>query len=165
MNRDEIDQLLADELGGELDPSRRERLDGLLANDPDLALEVSGLRRALAAMRSLDAPGDLGPASGRRSGAEPDAARRRRRFAVMRYAAVIVLSFLVGFGTRGPRPGGNDADPTRGASPSSGATGGRRPSTDLELRFADAYQDHPSHSSLARSLIAVAHLTRPDEGR
>ena len=31
MNRDEIDQLLADELGGELAPSRRERLDGLLA--------------------------------------------------------------------------------------------------------------------------------------
>ena len=161
MNHDEIDQLLADELGGELDPSRRERLDGLLANDPDLALEVSGLRRALAAMRSLDAPGDLGPASGRRSRAEPDAARRQRRFAVMRYAAVIVLSFLVGFGTRGPRPSGSPG----ASSPPVEVTGERRPGSDWERRFAAAYQDHPSHSSLARSLIAVAHLTRPRESR
>lgn len=159
MNRDEIDQLLADELGGELAPSRRQRLDELLANEPDLALELSGLRRALVAMRSLDVPGDLGPATARRSGAEPDTARRRQRLAVMRYAAVIVLSFLVGFGTRGPWPGGPEHDPTGGGSTLADATG--QPVSDWELRFADVYQDHPSRSSLARSLIAVAQLTRP----
>ena len=60
MNRDEIDAMLADALGGELDPSQRARFDQLLADDPRRADDFRDLQRALVAFRSLNDPVSIG---------------------------------------------------------------------------------------------------------
>ena len=147
MNRDEIDAMLADALGGELDPSRRERFDQLLAQDPRLADEFGALQRALVAIRSLDDPVSIG---------ERASAPSRRAVAVswragMRYAAVIGVAFVAGFAVRALMPAGSKVPPVTPPAAESQAA--------WEQRFADVYLLHPSESSLARSLVAVAHLT------
>ncbi len=150
MNRDEIDAMLADALGGELDPSQRERFDQLLADDPRLAEEFRDLQRAVAAIRSLDDPAGIG---------ERASAPSRRALAVpwragMRYAAVIGVAFVAGFAVRALMPAGSKVPPVTPPAAESPAA--------WEQRFADVYLLHPSESSLARSLVAVAHLTSRD---
>ena len=150
MNRDEIDAMLADALGGELDPSQRERFDQLLADDPRLAEEFRDLQRAVAAIRSLDDPASIGersPAPSRRALAVPWRAG-------MRYAAVIGLAFVAGFAVRAQMPADSEAPPVAPWAAESPAA--------WEQRFADVYLFHPSESSLARLLVAVADLTSRD---
>ncbi len=76
------------------------------------------------------------------SGSGCGSGRRRRR-----YAAVIGMAFVAGFAVRAMMP----ATPPAAESPAA-----------WEQRFADLYLLHPSESSLARSLVAVAHLTSRD---
>ncbi len=150
MNRDEIDAMLADALGGELDPSQRERFDQLLDDDPRLADEFRDLQRTLVAFRSLNDPVSIG---------ERASAPSRRAVAVhwragMRYAAVIGVAFVAGFAVRALMPAGSKAPAVTSLAAESPAA--------WEQRFADLYLLHPSESSLARSLVAVAHLTSRD---
>lgn len=72
--------------------------------------------------------------------------RRRRR-----YAAVIGVAFVAGFAARALMPAGSKVPPVTPPAAESPAA--------WEQRFADLYLHHPSESSLARSLVAVAHLT------
>ena len=150
MNPDEARDLLVDYLGGEMDRSQRERFEEHLTNDPALAAEVEGLRRALAAMRSLDDPA-AGPAV-REAAPRP---RHGWTSALMRYAAIIVLAFGAGYlansATTGPNEGGlpGIVRPVQNEAP-----------RDWETRVAIAYAQQPGRSGLARSLVALACATR-----
>ncbi len=150
MNRDEIDAMLADALGGELDPSQRGRFDQLLAEDPRLADEFGALQRALVALRSLNDPVSIRE----RASAPSSRAVAVHWRAGMRYAAVIGMAFVAGFAVRAMMPGGSKVPPVTPPAAESPAA--------WEQRFADVYLLHPSESSLARSLVAVAHLTSRD---
>ncbi len=150
MNRDEIDAMLADALGGELDPSQRERFDQLLADDPRLADEFRDLQRALVAFRSLNDPVSIGE----RASAPSSRAVGAHWRAGMRYAAVIGMAFVAGFALRALMPAGSKVPPVTPPAAESPAA--------WERRFANDYLLHPSESSLARSLVAIAHRTSRD---
>ena len=160
MNREEMQALLADYLGDELEPAQRERLEANLATDPEFAAEVAGLRESLALMRSLD-----------RADAASAGRRPCRRVwwqtAVVRYAAAVLIGFGTGYLIRDlARSQDKGAGVPRAALdrpiapleevPPEPRTD--RPSWQVE--FAHAYASQPSRSSLARSLAALAHVTR-----
>lgn len=138
MTRDELKAMLADYLGDELSLEQRQQFEAALVSDPEFAAEVYGLKQTLQTMRSLDVP---------------VAAMEKQNYLVrtaimpslLRYAAVLVLAFIGGYLARGPqfeqlqvnRPAINNQ-------------------SDWQLKFAKQYLEHPSDSSLARSLIALA---------
>ncbi|MFH0983583.1 MAG: hypothetical protein V2A79_18870 [Planctomycetota bacterium] len=151
MNADEARNLLVDYLGGELDRAQTERFEAYLVSDPALAAEVEGLRRTLAAMRSLDEP------AGARSAQHAVPATRRRGLPVLlRYAALIVFAFGGGYLTHEVTSGAGD-----GAQPAMVRPGrdGAGAASEWETRMAVAYVDQPGRSGLARSLIALARAT------
>ncbi|MCP4594685.1 MAG: hypothetical protein GY842_28465 [bacterium] len=145
MNAEEARDLLAEYLGDELDSVQQHLFEDCLAKDADLAAEVDGLRRALAAMNSLDAPGGV---TARREAHQP---LRHWSAAMMRYAAVILFAFSAGYLTR------NTADPNELASkPGIHQSTGSPEWGALETRVAAAYTQNPGRSGLARSLLALA---------
>jgi anti-sigma factor RsiW len=137
MSREEehdLTDLLADYLGGEMDRSARAAFESRLADDPALAGDVGGLRRTLAALRSLDEgeaePARVSPPSGRRD-------------AVWRYAAVIALAFLGGWGVR--------AMLNPAATPEVNGQ--------WQERMLAAWNERPEASTLSRSLVALGRAT------
>ena len=158
MNSDEARDLLADYLGGELSESQRRQFEAYLAGDPGLAAKVEGLRRALAAMRSLDEPAAAAKGHDTRASAPADnhaAWRHKWTSALMRYAAIIVLAFGAGYLTNNVTTGPNESGlpaivrPVQNEAP-----------RDWETRVAVAYAKQPGRSGLARSLVALTHATR-----
>jgi len=174
MNEAERDELLAGYLGGELTSQDGARFESMLADDPELAADVAGLRRTIEAMRSLDAPGSVraagsGRASGSGRGTMPAPVMRPLRMwwgAVVRYAAVIGLAFAAGYFMRGgagpeaqtgipaARPAeGADSDIALPAPPEAG---------EWLQRAAEVYVNRPGGSSFARSLVAIAKAGEKD---
>ncbi len=149
MTRDELKAMLADYLGDELDGNRRGEFEAALGRDPEFTAEVRGLQETLERLRTLDAPTPIPTASSK--GARSSAVPR-----LLRYAAILALAFVGGYLARGPAaelpqpPLAGTSQETVGASSNE--------STDAwRLRLAKAYAEHPSDSSLARSLVAFVH--------
>jgi anti-sigma factor RsiW len=152
MNNDELNDLLADYLGGELDEQQRATVEQRLAGDPALAQEVASLRGALDALRALDEPSATPAAL-----AEVPAATGHRPAAVLRYAAAILIAFAIGYVVRDRRPGAPVEPPLAGASGGSTTAvvnGGWRQDA------AEAYVRYSREPGLARSLMALAHAQR-----
>lgn len=145
MKPDEIQNVLADYLGDELDPARKAEFERALDNDPDLAAEVDSLRKTVQAMRSLDVPSVVLPAL---SPAHPPAAAPPRMLGIMRYAASILIAFTLGAFVRDL-----SVAPQRIPQPPPGPSA-------IHTRLAAAYNHNAAKSGLARSLLAVAHATR-----
>lgn len=149
MTRDELKAMLADYLGDELDGDRKREFEAALASDPEFGAEVRGLQETLKTLRTLDALTPMPTVTSK--GARPLAGPR-----LLRYAAVLALAFVGGYLARGPaaelpRP------PLTGTSHEI-VGGSSNESTDAwRLRLAKAYAEHPSDSSLARSLVAFVH--------
>ena len=149
MTRDELKAMLADYLGDELDGDRQREFEGALASDPEFAAEVRGLQETLERLRTLDAPRPMPTATSK--GARSLAGPR-----LLGYAAVLALAFVGGYLARGPAaelprpPLAGTSQETVGASSNESADAWR-------LRLAKAYAEHPSDSSLARSLVAFVH--------
>lgn len=110
MNCEQVEQLMADALGDELSESDRGPFNAHLADCPRCRAEYASNRRALDAMRSLPSPRQVGL---RREGdrlilapAPQRAGAPTRRWAATaaRYAAVIVLAFILGYAARAARP-------------------------------------------------------------
>ncbi|MEE9130315.1 MAG: hypothetical protein V3T84_09870 [Phycisphaerales bacterium] len=149
MTRDELKAMLADYLGDELGGDRKVEFEAALARDPKFGAEVRGLQETLERLRTLDAPTPMPTATSKsaRSSAVPK---------LLRYAAVLALAFVGGYLARGPAaelprpPLTGTSQETVGASSSESADAWR-------LRLAKAYAEHPSDSSLARSLVALVH--------
>jgi anti-sigma factor RsiW len=132
------DDMLASYLGGELSDEQRRQFESTLADDPDLATHAAELKETLELLRSLPAaaPEPASPAPGR---------------TMLRYAAVIALTFVVGYLVGGSRQGPVDpVDPARRA--------------DFETRLGDAYVKQTSDSGLTRTLLAIhAASARPSD--
>jgi len=149
MTRDELKAMLADYLGEELDEDRNREFEAALARDPEFAAEVGGLQETLQRLRTLDAPIPMSTATSRgtRSLAVPK---------LLRYAAVLALAFVGGYLARGPA-----AElprlPLAGTSQEIVAAPSNESTDAWRLRLAKAYAEHPSDSSLARSLVAFVH--------
>ncbi len=149
MNRDELKAMLADYLGDELDVGRKSEFEAALARDPEFGAEVRGLQETLATLGTLDAPTPMPTATseGARSLAVPR---------LLGYAAVLALAFVGGYLARGPAAELSQAPLTGMSQEIVGAPSNE--STDAwRLRLAKAYTEHPSDSSLARSLVAFVH--------
>jgi hypothetical protein len=178
MNDNNRNELMAGYLGDELNEGDRARFEAMMADDADLASEVAALRNTIETMRALDSPGSapapapgIGHAPGTGHAApkagvtpSPSLARPLRVWsaAVLRYAAVIGLAFVIGYvtGGQGDRGPGDASRPSAGPSPVSGAgsaPAAARPGTDEWLqRAAEVYVNRPGGSSFARSLVAIA---------
>ena len=144
MNRDELKGMLADYLGDELDAERKGEFEAALADDPEFNAEVKGLQETLQTLRTLDEPK-----------ATPTVAPRADRLlkvpGLWRYAAVVAFAFVGGYFARGPAI--QIATPTPEIAIQQPAND---PSDEWRLRLAKRYVEHPSESSLARSLVALA---------
>ena len=147
MTRDELKAMLADYLGDELDGDRKREFEAAVAKDPEFGAEVRGLRETLKTLRTLDALTPTATSKGGRSLAVPK---------LLRYAAILALAFVGGYMARGPvaelpqPPRTGTSQEIVGASSNESAAAWR-------LRLAKAYAEHPSDSSLARSLVAFVH--------
>ena len=112
----------------------------------EFAAEVRGLQETLKTLRTLDAMTPTPTATSK--GARPLAVPR-----LLRYAAVLALAFVGGYLAGGPAadlprpPETGTLRETIGASSNESADAWR-------LRLAKTYAEHPSDSSLARSLVA-----------
>ena len=138
--RQHDDERLAAYLGGEMSEDDRRRFEAAMGENPALADEVRGLRRALEAMRSLDD----------RTVSEAPRPRVVVKWggAVLRYAAIIGLAFAAGYFLRG-----GDVD----SSQSQTAIEQASPSEDDWFqRAAERYVTGPRGPSFARSLVAIA---------
>ena len=148
MNQDELKAMLAEYLGDELDVERRNEFDAALANDPELNAEVKGLQETLQTLRTLDDPTEL-------STVAPRAERLLKVPGLWRYAAVVALAFVGGYFARGPAVP-LSVDPVRTTIQDPTGSSFSDPSNEWRLRLAKRYVEHPSDSSLARSLVALA---------
>jgi anti-sigma factor RsiW len=173
MNDNDRDELMANYLGDELNESDRARFEAMMAEDADLAAEAAALRGTIDRMRALDTPGSA-PAPGMADAPEPghappkvgvaspsSMARPLRAWgsAVLRYAAVIGLAFVIGY-VMGGR-GSNEAGRRQAGPPAVSDAGpvpapARRETDDWLQRVAEVYVNRPGGSSFARSLVAIA---------
>ncbi len=149
MTRDELKAMLADYLGNELDGDRKGEFEAALARNPEFGAEVRGLQETLETLRKLDAPTPMPTATseGDRSLAVPR---------LLGYAAVLAFAFVGGYLARGsaaelPQP------PLAGTSQEAVGASSNESTEAWRLRLAKAYTEHPSDSSLARSLVAFVH--------
>ncbi len=144
MKRDELKAMLADYLGDELSSEQRQQFESALVNDSEFADEVEGLKQTLQTIHSLDEPVTTKkiPIESARPVVIPG---------LLRYAAVLAIAFIGGYMARGPQSVQlqNDQQSTHNQSTSS-------TTSDWQLKFAKRYLEHPSDSSLARSLVALA---------
>ena len=158
MSRDEnsspvdLRSMLADYLGGELDPRKLADFEREMQNDPGFATEVASLQGALHDLRSL---GDGEETARAAQGHEQAVTTTFRGASTLRYAAMIGLAFVVGYVLRGmeaqqtPLPiesseAGNQVDDQLDSQ------------EDFLTRLARHYLDQPGRSGFGRSLIAYA---------
>ncbi|MEE8153842.1 MAG: hypothetical protein V3T53_02655 [Phycisphaerales bacterium] len=149
MTRDELKAMLADYLGDELDGDRKRDFEAAVASDPEFGAEVRGLQETLKTLRTLDAltPMPTATSKGARLLAVPK---------LLRYAAILALAFVGGYLARGPAAELPQPPLTRTLQETVGTSS--LGSTDAwRLRLAKTYAEHPSDSSLARSLVAFVH--------
>ncbi len=153
---DDLRSMLADYLGGELDPRKRAEFEREMQDDPELATEVASLQGALHDLRSLDDGVKTARAG---QGHEQVATTTIRGASALRYAAMIGLAFVVGYVLRGmeaqptPVPVGNsDVGTSIDGQPYS--------QDDFGTRLARNYLDQPGRSGFGRSLIAYSRTAR-----
>ena len=148
MNRDELKAMLADYLGDELDAERKSEFETALADDPEFTAEVKGLQETLQTLRTLDEPT-----------ATPIVAPRADRLlkvpGLWRYAAVVAFAFVGGYLARSPAVQ-IATSPAKTITQESTGNSFSDPTSEWRLRLAKRYVEHPSDSSLARSLVALA---------
>lgn len=151
MTRDELKAMLADYLGDELDGDRKREFEAAVASDPEFGAEVRGLQETLKTLRTLDAvtPMPTATSKGGRSLPVPK---------LLRYAAILALAFVGGYMARGPAVRLPTTPPETTTQEPAG-TSFSESSDEWRRRLAKRYVEHPSDSSLARSLVAFARST------
>ena len=162
-NHDEVQVMMAEYLGGELDEAGRAKFETMMEGDEQLALEVKTLRAASDAIGSLDDE-DAGPVA--MISSKPASSAASFRGHALRYTAVIALAFLGGYIIRGlePIPGPGGVEPehaggieTNAVDNSGDDSGGEE---NFEHRLTREYLNAPERTGLSRSLIAYARATR-----
>ena len=148
MNHDELKAMLAEYLGNELDVERRNEFEAALADHPEFSTEVDGLQKTLQTLRALDEPMPT-------STVVPRSDRPTKTAGVWRYAAVLAFAFVGGYLARGPAIQIATTPPELVTQ-----LAAADPSAEWRLGLAKLYVEHPSESSLARSLVALSRSAR-----
>ena len=147
MTPEELNEQLADYLGGELDAERTAEFERTLNDNPDLAEGVQSLRRARDAFNGLKAPSVVPPVPAIPRAAHASAART---LGIMRFAAAILIAFTLGVVAR-------DVTVTPAITDRPIVVRG---DSSVQQELGKAYARQSGKSGLARSLLAVAHATR-----
>ncbi|MCZ6835558.1 MAG: hypothetical protein O7G85_07275 [Planctomycetota bacterium] len=161
MNRQELNDAMADYLGGELPPDQVVRFELSLKEHPDLASEVHELAKALKAMHALE------PETKATNDSKPSSLQWGKGHFV-RLAAMITLAFFIGYIVRGldqgVNPGANPGapSPTERVGEETGPSDTPRIQSDESFgtRYATEFLADGRRSGLSRSLIAYARATR-----
>ncbi|MFH1998486.1 MAG: hypothetical protein ABIK28_02345 [Planctomycetota bacterium] len=158
MNRDEINDLMADYLGGEMDAAEKKRYEAALAAHPDLENEVLTLTGTLSAIHFA------GSGSERSAGDSHDSKSldKIKLKPWMRYAAAMILAFFAGFASYAFM-----ADPSFDSDAQKEKTGKTFSSATVyetapewESTFAGTYAKPHGRSRLARSWVALSSTLR-----
>lgn len=155
---DDLRRMIADYLGGELDPRKRAKFEGAMQNDPELSMEVASLQSALHDLRSLDDGEETVRAA---QGHKQADTTTLRGASTLRYAAMIGLAIVVGYVLRGmesrPTP---PSLPVRNSDVDTQVDVQSDSQEDFGTRFARNFLDQPGHSGFGRSLIAYTRTAR-----
>lgn len=165
MNAHDYEQLLAGALAGELSAEERARLEQALAADPQRAMEFAELARVRDLLQGVPIDTYNAP----RAAAlplRPQTSLRTMPFArrlagVLRYAAVALLAFTIGFWFRG---GGGGNERTNGTNPdaperlggASGAAIAIEARGAIERQYAHAMSTFPASRSFTHALLSIA---------
>lgn len=150
MDREELENTLADYLARELDPASMRRFEAALEEHPDLAREAAELQRTLCALHARS-PSPLPEL--RESSTQP------WRAALI--AAALILVFLLGYYTRGVGMGAGPSPIAPEIAEHPEDLPAADPSWQAEI--VRAYNRPRSESPLARSLIAFSHALAAKE--
>ncbi len=155
---DDRRSMLADYLGGELDPRKRADFEQEMQDNPELTMEVASLQGALRDLRSLD-DGEV-TARAAQSPEQTVTTMRRGAYA-LRYAAMIGLAFFIGYVMRGMEAQPTPLPPPVGSSEAGTQVEGRLDAQeDFGTRFARNFLDQPGRSGFGRSPIAYSRTAR-----
>jgi predicted anti-sigma-YlaC factor YlaD len=152
MRCEDLNERLADYLGGELGTAARAEVEQHLGTCAACAAEAASLRRTLDALRTLpeSTPGEREPQARSRTGA-----RAARGAAMLRYAAAILIAFTLGYVVRDRSAGESREGEGEPAIVQRGG-GTAVASTSWPERAAEVYARQSTRSELARSLVALS---------
>lgn len=171
MEREQIQILMADYLGGELAPDMAEDFKTSLERYPDLSAEVMELRNTLQALGAVRGPisdihtKDLYKQDNQQM---QDGASSVYQV-VKRYAAVILIAFIAGYishmTTLEPLANQQFDDTDKNFASQTDSIINRNnektnSNDDWRNEFAEVYMTYPSDSSLARSFVALSKTSR-----
>ncbi len=164
MNSHDYEQLLAGALAGELSTEDRARLELALAADPQRAQEFAELARVrdlLQAAPIVTMKAEHAAALPLRAHTSPPVIPFSRRSAgVLRYAAVALLAFTIGFWVRGgggaERTSATIPDATERYGGSSGGTIAIESRGAIERQYAHAMSAFPASRSFTHALLSIA---------
>lgn len=174
MTCNDLEAYLVDYLTGELEPAAVESIETHLRDCPACAAEVHGLRGVVATLDATRLPLEsvaemsrIAPESGSRRqrrplGADPQTPSIRLFTAALRYAAVILFAFYIGWWYRGDAGGG--PSPASGGEspapivfePSTAAWRAKTINPQVAAGFEAAAAAFPRSSSFSRSLLAFS---------
>lgn len=161
MNCHEAELRVADALGGELSDHDRRELDAHLAGCDACRDELARGEQVLGVMRtSISAP----TINLQREGDRLVLSRRvhRPRFvaAMLKYAAVIGLSFLGGVALDGRMLGGSSTQPIASRGTPASVSSATARTRSVESALVAAYQRNPRQPDLAKCMVAVLGASR-----
>lgn len=158
MTHEEFERLLADELGGEIEPADAARLAQALQADPrraEIAAQLYATRDALAAGVPSPQRSETRLSHTAAPWSAPAPRRLRLPTAVLRYAAAIALAFGAGFWSAGYAPRPSDK-PTTGPGRPLVVPEWPSSTSGLADRYARATRSYPNASSLSHALLSLA---------
>jgi hypothetical protein len=176
MEEKRFQELMADELGGEIAPADREALLAELRSSPRRRDEFAALREAADALAATalseseasrraarltleSAQASQAAIDLRSSRSARRRAARRPSLALLRYAAAIAIAFGAGFAARGRVDATGQPTPPRAARAPAGpivALGGSEALSGLADRYVNVRGAMPQASSLSQALLALA---------
>lgn len=158
MNCTQLEPHLPDLLGGELSPELGLACAAHLADCGTCRARVEALQDVQALLRDAATGAERLPLRAiggmSRSARPAPTSIARPMFAVLRYAAVIVLAFLAGFATRAP---GKPVTPAGSSAVAPAAGPGELASNPrLQREYREIASAHPEATSFGRTLLLLA---------
>ncbi|MHC4942193.1 MAG: anti-sigma factor family protein [Planctomycetota bacterium] len=159
MDRELIDQRMADYLGGEMTAEEQEAFLATLEEHPDLAQDLKELEHTLIKLKTLKVPSSSGSHIRSLPREEPGIVKPSKPFPFLRFAAALVAAFIAGYLFHGGLIGKtaqemktNEHQQTAVMMEDPDAL----PDSGWQVTFAQAYMDERSDSRLARSWVALS---------
>ncbi len=155
MNREEINNLMADYLGDEMSAAQKSLFEKALAEHTDLAEEVSELAKTLSTLRLAEIPAVIETEKTTKT----HGLKKERATTRFQLAAAVLIAFVAGFLFHGYLTGDRSEPTTRTVNVMQKETNPIA-YTKWERDFASAYNNQTTESKLAKSWIAFSRAMR-----